>query len=155
MAMTNAERQRRHRERVKNKLRNVTDNVTSLRNENELMLRIEKLEKCIDASNVLLDTMLEKLGIIESKLDVLRNELVTNSKVSLPNGIVTYNNESVTPLRNEDKLIFDLDKSKAIAKDLKVQGMTANQIAKELARRGFGNKLGKPFSKSSINKWKL
>jgi len=77
------------------------------------------------------------------------NDAVTSNK-----SVTSNDNISVTSNDNA-ALIFDLDKSKAIAKALKAQGMTANQIAKELARRGFGNKFGKPFSKSSINKWKL
>ena len=52
-------------------------------------------------------------------------------------------------------LIFDLEKAKAITKDLRAQGLTSVEISNKLARQGFGNKHGKPFSKSSINKMKL
>jgi len=86
--------------------------------------------------------------------DVTSNDeyAVTGNDDSGNNDVTSNDEYAVTG--NDELLIFDLDKSKAIAKDLKVKGMTANRIAKELARRGYGNRYGKMFSKSSINKWK-
>jgi len=140
MAMTNAERQKLYRMRKKFRLESVkhdvTDNVT-----HDITIRLDNLEKTIKESHALLIDLINKVNNIEI---LLRNDNATQR--------ITKN---VTNNVTHDKLIFDLDKSKEIAKDLKVKGMTANQIAKELAQMGYGNKFGKIFSKSSVNKWKL
>jgi len=138
MAMTNAERQKLYRMRRKFKLESVKHDVTNNVTQ-DVTIRLDKLEKAIKENHALLIDLINKVKSIEI---LLRNDNVTQR--------ITKNfTDNVT----QDKLIFDLDKSKAKAKDLKAQGMTANQIANELARRGYGNKFGKTFSKSSINKW--
>ena len=111
----------------------VTSNVTS--NDNIL-----KENKQLKAKNAELQTRLNELEKV-----VTSN--VTNNETSVTNNVIS-NETNVT-----SNLIFDLEKAKAIGTELKAQGMTANQISSELARQGYGNKRGKPFSKSSINKW--
>jgi len=127
MAMTNAERQKLYRMRKKFKLESVThdvtDNVT-----NDVTIRLDNLEKAIKENHALITDLINKVNNIEI---LLRNDNVTQR--------ITKNfTDNVT----HDKLIFDLDKSKAIAKDLKAKGMTGNEIANELAQMGYGNKFG-------------
>jgi len=148
MALTNAERQKQYRARIKAKMQGMIDNVTLRNTELETaLLRNElallKLQASINETNDLLKILIDKLSRGEIRQSVIESDVTSKAdKQPEPPAV-----EPQTALR------FDLEKSKAIAAELRGQGLTANQISRELARRGYGNQKGKAFIKSSINKW--
>jgi len=148
MALSNAERQKQYRARIKAKMQGVIDNITSRNTELETaLLRNElallKLQASINETNDLLKILIDKLSRGEIRQSVIESDVMNQAdKQPEPPAV-----EPQTALR------FDLEKSKAIAAELRGQGLTANQISRELANRGYGNQKGKAFIKSSINKW--
>jgi len=127
---------------------NVTSNKTSVASNEIIVTSNDKML----SENTELKEKIELLNkrIVELEKAVTSNKQAVASNVTSNKTIVTSNDSNMT-----SQVKFDLAKSKEIAKELKAQGYTGNMIAAELTRQGYGNKFGKPFSKSSINKWKL
>ena len=165
MALTRAERQKRHRDKLKQqgrvlwhlwidtelnksieKLLVTKENVSK---EKALQSFLEEAVKCVTSNEINVksnDSILKENKQLKAKNAELQTRLNALEKGVTCN--VTNNEKDVV-----GNLTFDLEKSKVIAAELRGQGLTANQISRELARRGYGNKYGKPFIKSSINKW--
>jgi len=109
-----------------------------------------KLQASINETNNLLRVLIKEVETIKDKLSsgeitqtVIKSDVMNQAEEELES----------PPVESPPALRFDLEKSKAIAAELRGQGLTANQISRELARRGYGNQKGKAFIKSSINKW--
>jgi hypothetical protein len=183
MALTQAERSARHKEKLRKqgrvllhlwidaeldtlikKLLSTNKNLSDLSKEKALQTVLFDAVKCVTSNvtsneinvasnNKILDENKEltaKVERLQTRLNELENSVtsnVTSNESIVPSNVAT-NEKSVA-----DNLIFNLEKSKVIATKLRGQGLTANQISKELANRGYGNKNGAPFIKSSVNKW--
>jgi len=129
-----------------------------LTSENDKLIgRIYQLEKIVAGQ---LQSITGNDLIVSETLDLKVEKDSLKAKSTESEKMITANRKNITGNDKNDKsptknLSFNLVESKKIATELKAQGLTGNQIAAELARRGYGNKYGKPFSKSSVNKWKL
>jgi len=138
---TERQRQRRYQKQLQETLRVLMDNVTSTKETtNNLSSQLEKFEVFFKKSD---DLLLENNRLLK--------ELVNQNKVVTPTNVVTKDDKETQ--EQEKTLVFDLEKAKALTAELKAQGMTGKEIVAELTRQGYGNKRGKPFSKSLINKW--
>jgi len=109
-----------------------------------------KLQASINETNNLLRVLIKEVETIKDKLSsgeitqtVIKSDVMNQAEKKLES----------PPVEPQPALKCDLEKSKAIAAELRGQGLTANQISRELARRGYGNQKGRPFIKSSINRW--
>ena len=142
---------------ARNEEKQTENNQLKEKNEN-LQGRIYELEKIIDGHlRIIADNIADndKNSNLEKENNALSKKikdlelLIARNDDSIADNIAS-NEKSV-----DSNLIFDLEKAKVIAIELKSKGLTGNEIANELTRQGYGNKRGKPFSKSSVNKWNL